>query len=88
MAYTMSMEKKSYMQWVFAVVALVAGLSGGYFYGHSRGVADEKAAQQAVKDQALKEVAKAVNPFEATAVNPYDKATVNPYDSVKVNPFQ
>lgn len=82
------MEQKSYMQWVLAVVALIAGLAGGYYFGLNRGAAQEKAAQKAVQDKALTEATKAVNPFDNSAANPYEKSQINPYDNIKVNPFQ
>ena len=70
-----------------AIVALVLGLAGGYWYGIRAGVAKEQAAEESRRTAALAEAAEAVNPF-AAAANPFEKNPANPYEKVKVNPFE
>lgn len=80
--------------WGVAVVLLLAGFAGGYFYGTSVGVknglaqADEKAKQQLevyVQSQE-KLAAQAANPF-GEAANPLKGVTANPFENVNINPF-
>jgi len=82
------MEQNHSKEILFAAVALVIGLAGGYFYGHSKGIAREKANQEALAQATADDAAKAVNPFEQASVNPYENAVPNPYDQVQVNPFK
>lgn len=81
---------KFWMVWV--LVALVIGIGGGYWYGNQAGIlkgaAQEKARAEALKKEAEKEAAKAVNPFEQTTVNPFEKSPTNPFEKVKLNPFE
>lgn len=76
-----------------ALVCLIIGVLGGYFYGDSqgvkKGVAQEKAAIAAEQKKAADAAAQAASPFGGTSVNPFSApAPVNPYKDVKVNPFQ
>lgn len=81
-------QNSNLMKLVIPVVALVIGLGGGYYFGHSRGVASEKAVQEAARVEAEKQAAKAVNPFEQASINPFDEVPTNPFSDVKVNPFK
>lgn len=75
--------------WMFgAIVALVLGLAGGYWYGVRAGVAKEQAAEEARRKTALAEAVGAVNPFADAAANPFEKNPANPYEKIKVNPFE
>ncbi len=82
------MEEKTNLTWAFIVLAAIIGAGAGYYIGIGRGVAQEKAAQAALKLEADKEAAKAVNPFEQTSLNPFEKAPTNPFEDVTVNPFK
>jgi hypothetical protein len=74
------------------VIALAAGLVGGYFYGDSQGYkraeADIKATQQASAQKAAKQAADAANPFKAA--NPLEGVEANPFEKTKkiLNPFE
>lgn len=81
-------EKKDIAKWVIVFISLAVGLGGGYYFGLNRGVAKEKAAEEARKLEAEKAAAKAVNPFEQVSSNPFEKAPVNPFENVKTNPFE
>lgn len=80
---------------VWALIALLIGLSAGYWYGSraglaegiKRGVLQEKAAEGARRKEAEKKAAEAVNPFGGT-VNPFEGTPTNPFEKVKVNPFE
>ena len=80
---------------IIAVLCLIIGVVGGYFYGNSQGVqkgiASEKARVVAEQKKVADQAAKTANPFGTTSVNPFStggSSTVNPYKDVKVNPFQ
>lgn len=73
---------------VWALVALVIGAGGGYWYGREAGMASEKARSSALLAERERAAAKAVNPFEQTAANPFEKNPANPFENVKVNPFE
>lgn len=78
---------------VIAIVLLIAGLVGGYFYGIDKGrtqgrealLAEQKAAEEQAKKAAQEELAKAANPFEAK-INPFENGYQNPFENV--NPFK
>lgn len=80
------------MWWAWVLVALIAGLGAGYWYGNragiALGVAQEKAAETARREEAEKKAAQAANPFEQATTNPFEKNPVNPFEGVKVNPFE
>ena len=77
--------------WVLAVVALLVGIGGGFWYGESAGraraQADVKAQQEELAKKAGEDAAKAANPFQT--VNPLEGVKANPFESAKkaLNPF-
>ena len=77
---------------VIAVVVLVFGLVGGYFYGQKKGYSqaetDIKKLDEVAAKKATDEAAKAANPFQA--VNPLQGVEANPFQKVKkvLNPFE
>jgi hypothetical protein len=77
--------------WVLAVVALLVGLGGGFWYGESAGreraAADVEAQQEELAKKAGEDAAKAANPFQT--VNPLEGVEANPFESAKkaLNPF-
>lgn len=78
--------------WVWVLVALVAGLVGGYWFGNSSGYnraqADVKKIQEEAAKKASSDAAKTANPFQA--VNPLEGVEANPFGKVKnlLNPFK
>lgn len=78
--------------WKLVLVALVAGLVGGYWFGDNRGYgraqADVKKLQEEAASKAAAEAAKAANPFQA--VNPLSGVEANPFEKAKnlLNPFK
>lgn len=87
----MQMEEKSKL-WTWAIVALVVGLVGGYWFGDSSGYrraqADVKKLQEEAANKAAGDAAKAANPFQA--VNPLEGVEANPFEKTKnlLNPFK
>lgn len=77
---------------LWVLIALVAGLVGGYWYGDSRGYsraeADIKKVQEEAAAKASEDAAKAANPFQA--VNPLQGVEANPFEKAKsiLNPFK
>ena len=77
--------------WLLALVALLIGLGGGFWYGESAGraraAADLKAQQDELTAKAGADAAKAANPFQT--VNPLEGVKANPFESAKkaLNPF-
>ena len=75
-----------------AVVVLIIGLAGGYFYGQQKGYqqaeADIKKLDEVAAKKATDEAAKAANPFKA--MNPLQGVEANPFQKVKkiLNPFE
>ena len=83
------MEPQSKISWLLAVVALLLGLTGGFFAGqryNERGAVSRiKTAEEKAAKAALEEAQKAANPFLNT--NPLKNAVTNPYEKVQINPF-
>ena len=77
---------------VWVLVALAAGLVGGYWFGDSSGYdraqADIKKVQEEAAKKASEDAAKTANPFQA--VNPLSGVEANPFEKVKslLNPFK
>ena len=77
---------------IIAIIVLVIGLVGGYFYGRQKGYqqaeADIKKLDEVAAKKATDEAAKAANPFQA--VNPLQGVEANPFQKVKkiLNPFE
>ncbi len=80
---------------ITAILCLVIGLGGGYWYGSKKGydlgykmAQDDakKVADEAAK-KAIEDVAKAANPFQA--VNPLQNVDANPFEKTQkiLNPF-
>lgn len=70
------MEEKNPMMWIFAaIVALILGAVGGYWYGdkvgYDRGVTD--AAKASAQAPAIKVDTGYKNPFENVNLNPFKK---------------
>ena len=90
------MEKKSPNVIVIAVLALLIGLAGGFWYGgksgfnkgYSKAEADIKKTQEEASKKASEAAAKAANPFSVG--NPLEGVDTNPFEKVKkvLNPFQ
>ena len=78
---------------VFAVVALLVGLAGGYYYGYSSGrtnlLAEQVTAMEEAAEGAQEEIADAANPFGGARVNPFEGGYENPFEGAGggVNPF-
>lgn len=80
---------------VVGVILLIVGLAAGYWYGsfqaydrgYEKAVADAKATQEAVAQNAAADAAKAANPFQTT--NPLEGVEANPFEKAKsaLNPF-
>ena len=77
---------------IAALVALVIGAGGGYFYGHSKGQSDllasQKAEEEAAKQEAQAKIAEQVNPFGAAQANPLEGGYENPFEGASINPFK
>ena len=77
---------------LIAIVVLIIGLAGGYFYGQKKGYSqaevDIKKLDEIAAKKATEEAAKAANPFQA--VNPLQGVEANPFQKVKkiLNPFE
>lgn len=84
------MEDQSKVAYGLAVVALIIGLAGGYYYGNSKGrtdlLAEQKAAEEKAQVEAQEELAEAANPFGGAQVNPFEGSYTNPLKA-SVNPF-
>ncbi len=84
------MDNKPVLVWV--LVALIAGLVGGYYFGDSQGFkraeANIKKIQEEAAAKAAAEAAKAANPFQAA--NPLEGVQDNPFEKTKsiLNPFK
>jgi len=85
-----NMQNNKILVWV--LIALVAGLVGGYWYGQSKGYSQAQADIKKVQEQGAKkageDAAKAANPFQA--VNPLQGVNANPFEKAKkiLNPFK
>lgn len=79
---------------VLMILALVAGMGGGYFMGYAQGQADLRTTQEAEalaldeREVTDEEIAERVNPFSAEATNPLEGGYQNPFEETAVNPFR
>ncbi len=80
-------ENKSF--WIaVAVIALVAGLVGGYFYGRKIGYNKAQADIKAAAEAEAQKAAEAANPFKSAQTNPLQNIPTNPLQNLKFNPFK
>jgi len=85
---------------IIAVIALVVGAGGGYYYGQAQGhtagvekgradlLAEQEKAVEDAKIAAQEQIAESANPFEAAQTNPFEGGYENPFkNGGAINPF-
>lgn len=87
------MEDQSRL-YIFAALALIVGVAGGYYYGLGAGnaqgrtelLAEQEAEAELAKVEAQKQLAEEANPFADADANPFEGSYQNPFDTGS-NPF-